>query len=338
MRQPGGYSGKRMSSTVASYEVAMLASHELGKLLYYSPFAFASKELETAFQRDLPMRVGRIMARNIILLWAFTAALTTRILRNPSPNAHTTLVQTLLAPCTNLVYTAVTLTAFTAPNFYRKYWMSINTAMRLSMILSVLATWEAMPPEPVRGPLTFGGAVLSYFVGVLTPSILVIAGATPLPLLLHIFAQAVFLGGLFMADAKLCSMRLASPDLPRPDGQFGQAHHWHISDAHACLREFSRPQVRPCGVLWTGSGICGGNSAHGLSRGFVAESIPGGERHCPAGAAGTAAPAHLQLSVRPPEGACPVPLRPFWLRDWGSRLVGGVRFPRLVGRSLIMAS
>lgn len=50
--------------------------------------------------------------------------------------------------------------------------------------------------------------------GVLTPLALVLPGTIPLPLLLHFFTQATLLGGLFMADYKLCSIRLTSPDLP----------------------------------------------------------------------------------------------------------------------------
>eukprot|EP00884_Botryococcus_braunii_P011102 jgi/Botrbrau1/19994/Bobra.200_1s0004.1 len=203
-----------MSSTVGSQQVAMGVSEGLGNILSYSPFAFASKELETAFQRDLPRRVGRIMARNVILGWGLTVAVTGRMVRNPNPRPDLSPALALLPLCGTLAFTLAAAFAFSVPNLFAKYWMVINTGLRLLVTAITLLTWESMPPEPVNGPLTLTGVVLSYFIGVLTPPVFCLPGSTPLPLLLHLPAQAALLGGLFLADSRLCTLRLASPDLP----------------------------------------------------------------------------------------------------------------------------
>eukprot|EP00884_Botryococcus_braunii_P011104 jgi/Botrbrau1/19996/Bobra.200_1s0006.1 len=191
-----------------------MASKALESMMCYSPFAFASKELESAFQRDLPRRAGSIVARYVILYCGLTAALTSRMFRNPNSHLDGSPAQILIPACGLCWFTTAATLPFAAPNLYSKYWTAVNTVLRLMISTIILTTWESMPPEPVQGPLTLGGGVLSYFIGVLTPSALVVPGSTPLPLLLHIPAQAALLWGLFMADSKLCSMRLASPDLP----------------------------------------------------------------------------------------------------------------------------
>eukprot|EP00884_Botryococcus_braunii_P011105 jgi/Botrbrau1/19997/Bobra.200_1s0007.2 len=184
-------------------------------MLCYSPFAFASKELEAAFQRDLPRRAGRILARYLLMGWGITLAITSRMFHKASSStADARSAHILLQIFSMLLYTAGAATSFAAPKVYRQYWMAINTGLWLMMSVTCLSTWESMSPKPAWGPLTLSGVLRSYFIDVLTPVLLVFPGTNPLPLLLHIPAQAALLGGLFMVDSKLCSMRLASPDLP----------------------------------------------------------------------------------------------------------------------------
>eukprot|EP00884_Botryococcus_braunii_P013588 jgi/Botrbrau1/2222/Bobra.101_2s0051.1 len=239
-------------------------------MVHYSPFAFASSQLEEAFQKSWPQQVSQYMYACVVLAWGLAFALTYRMYLNVDAMGyhfpgHLPL-QFWLPAFLSVVGTGVVLLALNFPKLYQRNWILWTAAIRGALTVAVLETWRFMPPEPAVGPLTFGSAVLTFFVRALTPAVLILPAMVPLPLAVHTPMQLLLLAGLFRADADLCALRLASPDLPAQLDSMV----WLISQAAPYLADVFRkfPQYRCLLVLSLGQALA---SAAGTVMSFSQE-------------------------------------------------------------------
>jgi hypothetical protein len=132
------------------------------QFINYSPFAFASAELEAAFQRDLPRRMGNILNRHLLTTLSLATAIVLRTSRNLS---YDSLPLILLLPLSGMLgVIAAAAMPSAAPTLYSKCWMPISVVLRMTMSFTVLLTWDLMPREPVKGPLTLFGGFITFFV------------------------------------------------------------------------------------------------------------------------------------------------------------------------------
>lgn len=126
--------------------------------LLYSPFAFASPELESAFQAELPERV-----RSVVVMWAWTRyllpiAITARMLRYLEGPLDSFPINFWIPLLLTVTYSVLLWVTLKYPHAFRKHWVFCTVYIRAEILATVFATWELFPPEAIPGPLSFGKA------------------------------------------------------------------------------------------------------------------------------------------------------------------------------------